>query len=116
MKNIRKFVSLCLAAVMLISMFAFVACDNKNDDKNNDSVKDIPNYQSTGTNSLGQVYYNKNLFTATLQCRAVPTRRLWTTPTATATTICLLLQVSGVLPTLPIGKKSVRCSFPKPTS
>ena len=63
MKNIRKFVSLCLAAVMLISMFAFVACDNKNgDNNNNDSGNDIPNYQSTGTDSLGQVYYNKNLF------------------------------------------------------
>lgn len=63
MKNIRKFVSLCLAAVMLISMFAFVACDNKNgDNNNNDSGNDIPNYQSTGANSLGQVYYNKNLF------------------------------------------------------
>lgn len=60
MKNIRKFVSLCLAAVMLLSMFAFVACDNTSD--NTDPANDIANYQSTGTDSLGQVYYNKNLF------------------------------------------------------
>lgn len=61
MKNICKFVSLCLTAVMLLSMLALVAC-KKNNENNNDTGKDIANYQSNGTNNLGQVYYNKNLF------------------------------------------------------
>ena len=61
MKNICKFVSLCLATVMLFSMLALVACNKKNDDKN-DTGNDVANYQSNGTNNLGQVYYNKNLF------------------------------------------------------
>lgn len=62
MKSIRKFVSLCLATVLMASAFALVACGKNGDKDDNGTANDIANYQSTGTNSLGQVDYNKNLF------------------------------------------------------